>query len=273
MFESILQRACYGWRLFATGLCFALFGLGGVVLLVLIFPLLRILIWNKERQTRYAKSVVNLAFRFFVGLMRAVGIYQYEIIGQHRLNRRGLLILANHPTLIDTVFLMAFVQHADCIVKADLQSNLFTRGAVNAAGYVCNSVGNSERNEFQHGFMSDCIKSLQHGNNLIVFPEGTRTPAHGQINLKRGAANIALRAKCNVTPVLITCQPMILGKHQKWWHIPRATVKVRIEVQEDIKIDQFINQSTSEAMNEAIAARHLTTHLQTYFSERIQPHA
>lgn len=46
------------------------------------------------------------------------------------LERQGLLILANHPTLIDTVFLMAFVKHADCIVNNNLWRNPFTGGPV-----------------------------------------------------------------------------------------------------------------------------------------------
>jgi 1-acyl-sn-glycerol-3-phosphate acyltransferase len=254
------ERAFYFWRLLATAACFAVFGLGGLLLLV-VFPLLRLVVWNKQRQVAYAKRVIQRAFQIFVGLMHGLGVLRFEVIGRERLNRHGLLILANHPTLIDTLFLMSFVGRADCIVKADLQTNLFTRGAVNAGGFICNNHGTE--------FINDCTRSLQCGNNLIVFPEGTRTPPNGQICLKRGAANIAVRAKRNVTPVLITCRPRTLGKHEKWWKIPPNRVNFRIEVQEDIKIDQFINESVSEI----IAARHLTTYLQTYFSERIQYHA
>jgi 1-acyl-sn-glycerol-3-phosphate acyltransferase len=254
------ERAFYFWRLLATATCFAVFGFGGLLLLVFVFPLLRLLVWNKQHRISFAKSVIQWAFQLFVGLMQVLGVLRFEVIGRERLNRHGMLILANHPTLIDTLFLMSFVERADCIVKAELQTNLFTRGAVNAGGFICNNHGTE--------FIHDCTRSLQNGNNLIVFPEGTRTPANGQICLKRGAANIAIRANCNVTPVIITCRPRTLGKHEKWWRIPPARANFRIEVQEDIKIDQFINESVSEI----IAARHLTTYLQTYFSERIQYH-
>jgi len=255
------ERFFYCWRLLATAICFAVFGLGGVLLLVVVFPLLRVLVWKRECRFIYAKAVIQFVFQFFVGLMHGLGVLRFEVIGRERLNRRGLLILANHPTLIDTVFLMAFVQRADCIVKGDLQTNLFTRGAVNAAGYICNNHGNE--------CIDDCIYSLQSGNNLIVFPEGTRTPRNSQISLKRGAANIALRARRNVTPVLITCQPQTLGKNEKWWHIPPKTVHFRIEVQEDIEINDFLNES----INLVMAARHLTSYLQAYFTEGIKRHA
>ncbi|PRC95160.1 Acyltransferase [Solimicrobium silvestre] len=257
----MLERAFYGWRLLATGFCFAVFGIGGLFLRVLVCPLLNLLVWNRAYRTALARTMIRVAFRFFVGLMQGLGVLRYEIIGRQRLDRSGLLILANHPTLIDTVFLMAFVKRADCIVKADLQTNLFTRGAVIAAGYIFNNHGSE--------LVNDCINSLECGSNLIVFPEGTRTPSDGQICLKRGAANIAVRAKCNVTPVVITCYPKTLSKGEKWWQIPLRPATFRIEVKDDIEIDQFTNNAVSDVMS----ARHLTTYLQTYFAEEIQRHA
>lgn len=250
------ERAFYLWRLLATGICFAVFGIGGILLLVFVFPMMNLLVWDRLHRFAHAKKVVSLTFQSFIGVMQGLGVLRFEIIGRERLNRVGLLIVANHPTLIDTVFLMAFVQRADCIVKAELKTNPFTRGSVNAAGYIFNNHGSE--------LINDCTHSLHSGNNLIVFPEGTRTPLNGRIYLKRGAANIAVRAECNVTPVLITCEPKTLGKGEKWWAIPRRRVTFRIEVQEDVKINQFLDDSASDAM----AARHLTTYLQTYFNEK-----
>jgi 1-acyl-sn-glycerol-3-phosphate acyltransferase len=242
----------YAWRLVATGVCFAAFGLGGILLLI-IFSVLRFGIRHPQRRIRQGKAVIHFMFQCFIGLMHGLGVLRFEIIGRERLKRTGLLILANHPSLIDTVFLIALVRRADCIVKAGLRTNLFTRGPVNAAGYICNDHGDE--------LINDCITSLRSVNNLIVFPEGTRTPPSGHIELKRGAAHIALRAQSDITPVVITCQPKTLGKHEKWWKIPPYTVRFRIEVQEDIQINQFIS------------ARHLTTYLQTYFSERSERYA
>ncbi|MDO8702704.1 MAG: lysophospholipid acyltransferase family protein [Undibacterium sp.] len=249
------------WRVFATGLSFVSFGVGGLLLRVLVFPMLNLMVWHRQQRTALAREVIRAAFLTFVGLMKLLGVLRYELVGGQRLKREGLLILANHPTLIDTVFLMAFVKRADCIVKAGLWNNPFTRGPVRSAGYINNDQGAN--------LVVDCIASLEAGNNLIVFPEGTRTPSGGSIRLKRGAANIAVRGKRHVTPVLISCRPMTLGKGDKWWHVPSRFARFRIEVQEDIQIDDFIANDVSEVM----AARHLTDYLQTYFTERNQHHA
>jgi 1-acyl-sn-glycerol-3-phosphate acyltransferase len=254
----MLDLAWRFWRVFATGLSFTVFGIGGVLLRVLVFPLLHVLVRERAARERVARATIGWVFRLFVGLMRWLGVLRYDIVGLEKLDRRGLLILANHPTLIDTVFLMAFVKHADCIVKSALQRNPFTRGPVQAAGYISNEHG--------AGLIEDCIQSVKAGNNLIVFPEGTRTPACGTISLKRGAANIAVRGDCAVTPVVIRCDPPTLGKGAKWWHVPSRQARFRIEVRDDIDIACFNGAETTNVM----AARHLTDQLQQFFTKESQ---
>jgi 1-acyl-sn-glycerol-3-phosphate acyltransferase len=178
------------------------------------------------------------------------------------LKRKGLLILANHPTLIDIVFLMAFVKRADCIVKSALWRNPFTHSTVRAAAYVRNDDDGVQ-------LIEDCVAAIRRGGNLIIFPEGTRTPSDGAILLKRGAANIAVRAFCDITPVLITCAPPMLVKGQKWWRLPSRPSHFTIEVKDDIKVQPFVAQAGSDVL----AVRHLTDHLHDYFSKEQICHA
>jgi 1-acyl-sn-glycerol-3-phosphate acyltransferase len=248
MFRSIVRY----WRVFGTGLSFVAVGIGGVF----VFPVLNVVIRSRQLRSVIARHVIRFTFRCIVGLMRAMGVFRYEISGLERLERHGLLILANHPTLIDIVFLMAFVKRADCIVKSGLWRNPFTHATIRAAAYVRND---------DHGvqLIEDCVAAVRHGGNLIIFPEGTRTPANGSIILKRGAANIAVRAPCNVTPVLIRCAPPMLVKGEKWWRLPSRASHFSIKVREDIDIRPFI----AEAGNNVLAARRLTDYLQDYFTQ------
>ncbi len=259
------------WRVAATGVSFALFGLGGLLMRLAVFPLLHLLVWRRELRVTAARTIIRLAFRAYVDVMRALGVLRYEVRGLEKLERRGLLILANHPTLIDTVFLMAFVRNADCIVKGALWNNPFTRGPVRAAGYISNGGGNSSNGggDGDGGdLVKDCIASLERGNNLIVFPEGTRTPAGGAISLKRGAANVAVRGARAITPVVIRCDPPTLGKGEKWWRVPPRRVLFSLEVQDDVAVEPFIHGSS-----DVMAARRLTEFLQNYFTGKYQGHA
>ncbi len=257
MFDR-LERGC---RIVTTGFSFVAFGVGGLLLRIVVFPLLNIFIWERQMRVKWARLVIRLSFRGFIGLMRVLGVLRYDITGLERLERHGLLILANHPTLLDTVFLMAFVKQADCVVKGKLWDNPFTHGPVRAAGYI--------NNDTSTGLVDDCIASLRSGGNLIIFPEGTRTPHDGAIKLKRGAANIAVRGMCNITPVAIRCTPPTLRKGDKWWHIPVRRMHFNIDVHDDIKIEPFIGESNNAVM----ATRHLTDFLQNYFIKENQRHA
>jgi len=237
------------WRIVATAFCFSVFGLGGLMLRCLVCPVLTLMVHEPVRQQQLSQAIIHHCFRWFVALMNGVGVISYEVHGIERLQRRGLLILANHPSLIDVVFLISFIKQADCIVKEQLMRNPFMRGPIRAAGFVTNNCG--------AGLVDDCIRSLRSGNNLVIFPEGTRTPISGSVRLQRGAANVAVRGINNITPVHIQCSLPMLTKGVPWWKVPRRTPHFTIEVGEDIDIKPFCEA----AGNEALAARKVTEHL------------
>ncbi len=242
------------WRVCATGLCFSSFGLGGLLMRVLLFPLLRLVVWQRQRRTDLARQVIHWALRAFVGLMHGLGVMSSEIRGAEKLRRHGLLIVANHPSLIDVVLLMSLVERADCIVKAALSRNVFTRGPVRGAGYICNDSG--------AGLIEDAIASVRAGNNLIIFPEGTRSQQNGPMRLQRGAANVAVRGAINLTPVRIRCSSAFLSKGAKWYLVPTRRVHFVIEVGDDLPVQPFIDACATEPL----ATRRLTEHLAAYFS-------
>jgi 1-acyl-sn-glycerol-3-phosphate acyltransferase len=250
-------RCWHLWRTAATALCFAVFGLGGFLLNGVGFPLLRCLVWRHQRRAVWAKALMHYLFRFFVGLMRAVGVLRLEVRGMEKLQRPGLLIVANHPSLIDVVFLIAMVKRAGCVVKSSLRRNFFMRGAVCTAGYLCNDSG--------AGLLEDALQALRCGDSLIVFPEGSRTPLHGALPLQRGAAHVAVRAKVGITPVRIRCRPAVLAKGMPWYGVPVQLPHFVIEVGDDIHVDRFVGSSRTAA----IATRELTRHLTDYFSLEI----
>jgi 1-acyl-sn-glycerol-3-phosphate acyltransferase len=244
-----------GWRVIATAIAFTMFGLGGVALRVVAFPVLQIFVWDPSRRVKYARLTIHHGFRAFIGLMRFLGILRYRIEGLEKLGGGGRLVLANHPTLIDVVFLISLLPNADCVVKSSLARNPFTRGPVRATNYICNDIGAD--------LVQDCIASVKRGNSLVIFPEGTRTPVGGTMTLQRGAANIAVRGACDITPVTIRCRPLSLTKGLPWWRVPPQRMQFTITVHDAIPVAPFIEQAQGEV---AIAARRLTQFLHDYFS-------
>ena len=244
----------YYWRVLATGFSFTVFGLGGLVLAVVVFPLLNLVPSSRKKRTLRARWLIHKSFYLFIQMMVGLGIMAYQIKGLERLNRPGLLILANHPTLIDVVLLISLVKNANCIVKDALFRNPFTWGPIHGAQYISNSNGDA--------LFDECITSLENGSALIIFPEGTRSVSGETLKLQRGAANLAIRGGRDITPVTIRCTPSTLTKGQKWYQIPERPFHITLHIGEDIAI-----KSVTEQFIPSLAARKLTTQLKNIFTE------
>ncbi len=255
----MIQALNRAWRVVATAISFTSFGIGGLLLRLVYFPLLGLFVRDPDRRREKARAAVQRSFAVFIELMRTLGILTYETHGLERLNRGGLLILANHPTLIDVVFLVSLVKNADCVVKASLGRNPFTRGPVLACGYIQNHTGGQ--------LVDDCIASLRAGGNLIIFPEGTRTRPGEPLRLQRGAAQIAARGARDITPVHIRCNPLSLTKGLPWWQVPKRPMHFDIKIDPDVAIEPFLTRTQGET---ALAARQLTDHLHDLFSANTQ---
>lgn len=250
------ERLNHAWRVVATGLSFLAFGIGGLLLRCLVIAPLQWLVRDPERRKRAVRRVVQASFAAHIELMRSLGVLTYEIRNGERLQRPGLLILANHPTLIDVVFLISLLRNADCVVKPAVARNPFM--LARAAGYVSNEDG--------AGLVEDCIAAVRRGGNLVIFPEGTRTVRGQPMKMQRGAANIAIRGRLDITPVRLECTPMTLGKGEKWYLVPSRRFHYVVDVQEDLPIAGFLDGVDPASGGEAIAARRLTDWLAEHFS-------
>jgi 1-acyl-sn-glycerol-3-phosphate acyltransferase len=241
------------WRWLATGFFFALFGIGGLLLSLIWFNLLRLIIRQPDRLHRMTLNSIRSSFRFFLGGLRLVGVMDYRFTGDEKFQQdTGCLIVANHPSLLDYVILASQMPRCDCIVKQALLKNPFLSGVIKAAGYLVNSGSDT--------LLQACETRLQAGGTLLVFPEGTRTVPGAPMTLQRGAANIALRANCDVRIVHITCQPPMLTKRGKWYQIPPVKPQFVITVADKVKAEDFLHESD---LSPALAARRLTQHLRT----------
>jgi 1-acyl-sn-glycerol-3-phosphate acyltransferase len=252
----LIRRISYYWRLFATGLCFTVFGLAAAVFGMLVFPLMRLLPGSADAHKRRVRATFRAFMRSFVGLMSLVGVLTYEFQGAERLGRPGQVILANHPSLIDVVFLIGFTPQATCIVKEALFHNPLTRWPVAAAGYVSNTSTLS--------MVERASQALREGQNVIVFPEGTRTTPGQALQFHRGAASIAVRAAAIVTPVFIRCDPTTLAKNMRWYQIPDRRVRFTFRVGEDI------DPSPLRTVPAPRASREFNEHLLRVFADELK---
>ena len=248
----------HGWRVLRTGVAFFTFGVGAIVVAAIVWPLRLRLGGTSARREVAVQRVVRAAFRLFAWWMTSLGLLRVSWIGADRL--RGTaprLVVANHPTLIDVVLLLAQLPQADCIVKTAARRNPFMRSIVTAAGYLANDHGDA--------VVDACAERIARGRSVVLFPEGTRSPRGGLRRFQRGAAHIALKSGCPIVPVVITCRPPTLLKGQPWHDVPDGRACFVLRVGEPIDPAEYLDAETTVP----VAARRLTAYLQTLYERRL----
>jgi len=205
--------------------------------------------------------MIHTFFGIFVWLMRLLGIMRLDMHNVEALRKAGpVIVLANHPTLIDVVVLISCIPYANCIVKSTLWKNPFYGGVVRAAGYISN--------DDPDALIDDCVASLDDGTPLIIFPEGTRTVPGQPLRFVRGAAHIALKSRAAIQPVVIQCDPPTLTKGEKWYKIPPKRFRFSIRARPLLEVAGFNVDSEPSS----IAARKLTEQLERYFTSELITH-
>jgi 1-acyl-sn-glycerol-3-phosphate acyltransferase len=243
------------WRVVGTGISFACFGLGAVLLGFTIWPLLRLS--SRRQGVARVQRAVSWSMRLFLRLMTTLGVISYEFRGLEKLKERGQFVVANHPSLIDVVLLVGYMPEVDCIVKQALWRNVFLRWPVSWAGYISNASG--------EGLIQACAKALREGRSLLVFPEGTRTRPGQPLSFQRGAAQIALAAGADFRPVTITCDPITLYKDNPWYRVPARRAHFILTVGETIRLGEIATPGEPAPL----AARHVTAALARWFESSI----
>ena len=239
------------WRVFVKWLSFFIFGLSTLILVVLVFPPMRLVLHPREKFQKISRRFVSFSMRVFVSFMHSLKALDLE--AENREIYRKLsskIVTANHPSLLDVVMLLSLIPNADCIVNAYLNHNIV--GGVVRQLYIQNSLNFED-------LTRACTESLRQGNCLIIFPEGTRTPRSGQVKLKRGAARISLASGCAVVPLHIGGTDKYgLGKRDPWTGFnPTERYVYRIEMKEEINPEKYRELSmplAARAMTKDIAA-------------------
>jgi 1-acyl-sn-glycerol-3-phosphate acyltransferase len=241
-------------RILGTWLLFAIFGIGALVLAGAVLPLLA-RTGRRGNRALLAQRLIQRSFRAFLRLGTALRLFEVSESGTPHLHGSGLLVVANHPTLLDVVILISRMPQADCVVKREAWRNPFLRGIVAAADYIPNDEGEA--------LVEVCTERLRAGRSILLFPEGSRSPRGGLGRFKRGAARIALRSGRPITPVVVRCDPPALAKGEPGY-LPSRKLRFSIEVGEPI-----VARGSDDDEAPALAARRITAELRSHFHARL----
>jgi len=173
---------------------------------------------------RFFQRLVHWHFKTFVTWLLASRIVPVRYEGFDRWPRaRGLVVVANHPGLMDIGFLLARVPEAVCIFKPAVGRNPLYNITARRAGYIPSNGG--------HHLLREASAKIAGGYTLVIFPEGTRTKG-GVLNpLKPGFAAIARMARAPIQLVRIVYDSRLLSKEgPPWWRVPRLPARITVSL-------------------------------------------
>ena len=206
--------------LYALLLLLGLISLGWNLIAMLLYPVL-----PKARGLRVGRAGIAYGYRMFWSIAAASGMLRLEAEALDALrDEPGLIIVANHPSMLDALMLVARLPRAACIMKASLLRNIFLGAGARLARYVSN--------ESPLSMVRLAVNDLKQGGQLVMFPEGTRTTQAPLNCFRPGVTLIAKLAKAPIQTVFIDTESPYLGKGWPLWRLPPLPIVFSVRMGE-----------------------------------------
>jgi 1-acyl-sn-glycerol-3-phosphate acyltransferase len=126
--------------------------------------------------------------------------------------------------MLDAMVVVARLPRGVCIMKAELLGNVFLGAGARLAQYIGNDTG--------RGMIRDAVASLRDGNQLVLFPEGTRTVNSPLNAFKPGITLIAHLAQAPIQTVIVEADSPYLRKGWPLLRPPPGPVTIRVRLGE-----------------------------------------
>jgi 1-acyl-sn-glycerol-3-phosphate acyltransferase len=140
---------------------------------------------------------------------------------ERMLHGRGAVYASNHVSWFDVFAIASVLPRYTFIAKAELRKiPIFGIGAESAGVVFLARENRKAAFESYHGAAAE----VQHGKNVVVFPEGTRGREYELRPFKKGPFVLAIAAQAPVVPVLVYGAREVMRKGS--FHVRSGTVHV-----------------------------------------------
>jgi len=215
-------------RVVSTGCAYASFFLGGALLGWIVLPIVSLSAGSQTRAERRCRRVVRSAWILFHDVLRIFRVLDYDPRRVRGTLPAGpCLLVSNHPSLLDVTAIAAALPDLTLVAK----TSMYRAPVLGRLLRLCGYVEADDRSPFSGAATAaGCLAQLEKGVPVLIFPEGTRSPARGLGAFGTGAFQIAERARVPVVPLLIRFEPPNLLRGQAWYAIPSATPHMTVEI-------------------------------------------
>ncbi|MEM1231034.1 MAG: lysophospholipid acyltransferase family protein [Pseudomonadota bacterium] len=200
---------------------YPLFGIGCLWLLLLL-ALSAARREARGQQIRRLRAEASRISAAWLRLGARLGLLQHDVRSSAEPLAPGTIVIANHPSLVDVVFVLAELPQLCCVLKSDLRRVPVLGRLVRALNYLSN--------EDPERLLAEGEARLRAGESLLIFPEGTRTKGAPALSFKLAAIELALRTGATVQPVVIHYHGRYLSGLGRWYEMPVKRLHYRVEV-------------------------------------------
>lgn len=169
--------------------------------------------------------------------------YRYRAWGKQNIPAQGpLLVLCNHQSYFDPIIVGLTLRHRPFYALA--RSSLFNHRGLGWLIHTLNALP-IERGQADMAAMRRCLKVLEDGHALLLFPEGTRTPDGTTQPFNPGTMLMIKRSRASVLPIAIEGAYAVWSRHRKK---PRCFGKIRVKFGVPIASDELATLSSEAAL-------------------------
>jgi 1-acyl-sn-glycerol-3-phosphate acyltransferase len=164
----------------------------------ILFGLIAVIIWPIFPYA-WRWRIVTSWNRFVMFWLFVCCNIRFKIIGERRTDKYPCVVLAKHQSTWETMFLQYYFGPVSIILKKELlRIPFFGWGLASIR-----SIAIDRKNPIQalKDVKTKGIERLKEGNNVLIFPEGTRMPLGTVGNYARSGADIAISAGVPIVAV------------------------------------------------------------------------
>lgn len=199
---------------------------------------------------RLTRAIMHRAFRAMHFAARLCALVEFRPDrAPGDLPEGPALVIANHPTLMDVTVMMAAYPQMTTWVKPAIYRRWWMRPILRCAGFFPSADSYLDARRVH----DDLLRRFADREHVLVFPEGTRSPAGSMGRFGRLAFAAAVEAGVPIIPVVIHCEPRWLTRERGFADLPNRPPRFTLEMLGPV--DTTTAGVSSRAIRDTVDAR------------------